>query len=163
MGSVINIADIPLTGHGHGEAFAAKLGQIGPLIGARQLGCRLVVVPPGKKAWPHHAHHVNEEMFVILEGQGTLRLGSAEHPVKTGDVIACPAGGAETAHQLVNSGETELRYLAISTMLWPEVVEYADSGKFAVLSGSAPGGDKTARRLWYVGRAEDTLDYWDGE
>jgi uncharacterized cupin superfamily protein len=81
------------------EAFAAKLGQFGPLIGMKQLGCRLVVVPPGKKAWPYHAHHVNEEMFFILAGSGTLRLGGEEHPVKAGDVIACPAGGPETAHQ----------------------------------------------------------------
>jgi uncharacterized cupin superfamily protein len=163
MASIMNIADMPLTDHGHGEAFAAKLGQIGALIGARQLGCRLVVVPPGKKAWPYHAHHVNEEMFIILDGSGTLRLGGAEHPVKAGDVIACPAGGPETAHQIVNTGAAELRYLAISTMLWPEVLEYPDSGKFTVISGSAPGGDKAARRLWYVGRAENSLDYWDGE
>ena len=163
MGSIVNIADIPLTDHGHGEAFAAKLGQIGPLIGATQLGCRLVVVPPGRKAWPFHAHHVNEEMFFILSGAGTLRLGGDDHPVKAGDVIACPAGGPETAHQIVNSGDAELRYLAISTMRSPEVLEYPDSGKFAVVSGSAPGGDKSARRMWYVGRAETSLDYWDGE
>jgi uncharacterized cupin superfamily protein len=163
MGSVLNIADIPLTDHGQGEAFAARFGQFGPLIGAKQLGSRLTVVPPGKKAWPYHAHHVNEEMFVILDGAGTLRLGGAEQPVKAGDVIACPAGGPETAHQIVNTGEAELRYLAISTMLTPEVCTYPDSGKFTVLSGSAPGGDKAARLVSYVGRAENSLDYWDGE
>jgi uncharacterized cupin superfamily protein len=163
MSSVMNIADVELTNHGWGDAFAARVAQLGPLIGARQLGCRLVVLPPGKKAWPYHAHHANEEMFVILDGAGTLRLGGAEQPVKAGDVIACPAGGAETAHQIVNTGETELRYLAISTMLAPEVIEYPDSGKFTVMSGSPPGGDKAARRLWYVGRAGNSLDYWDGE
>jgi uncharacterized cupin superfamily protein len=163
MTPILNIADIPLTDHGQGDAFAAKLGQFGPLIGMKQLGCRLVVVPPGKKAWPYHAHHVNEEMFVILDGAGTLRFGSDTHPVKAGDVIACPAGGPETAHQLINTGETDLRYLAISTMLEPEVCDYPDSGKFAVISGTAPGGDKGARRSWHVGRAENSLDYWDGE
>ncbi len=163
MSPILNTADIPLTDHGHGEDFAARLGQFGPLIGLKQLGCRLVVVPPGKKAWPHHAHHVNEEMFVILEGAGTLRLGDEQHAVKAGDVIACPAGGAETAHQLINTGDAELRYLAISTMRAPEVVEYPDSGKFAVIAGSAPGGDKAARRFWYVGRQDTNLDYWDGE
>jgi uncharacterized cupin superfamily protein len=163
MNPILNIADIPLTDHGQGDAFAAKLGQFGPLIGMKQLGCRLVVVPPGKKAWPYHAHHVNEEMFFILEGSGPLRLGGERHPVKAGDVIACPAGGAETAHQLINTGEADLRYLAISTMLAPEVAEYPDSGKFAVISGTAPGGDKAQRRMWYVGRAENSLDYWDGE
>jgi len=52
MNPILNIASIPLSDHGHGEDFAAKLGQFGPLIGMKQLGCRLVVVPPGKKAWP---------------------------------------------------------------------------------------------------------------
>jgi uncharacterized cupin superfamily protein len=102
-------------------------------------------------------------MFVILEGTGTLRFGSDTHPVTAGDVIACPAGGPETAHQLINTGETELRYLAISTMREPEVCDYPDSGKFAVISGTVPGGDKGARRSWYVGRAENSHDYWDGE
>jgi hypothetical protein len=32
-----------------------------------------------------------------------------------------------------------------------------------VISGSPPGGDKGQRRMWYVGRAETGLDYWDGE
>jgi hypothetical protein len=76
--------------------------------------------------------------------------GGAEHPVKPGDVIACPAGGPETAHQLVKTGETELRYLAVSTMLAPEVCEYPDSGKFSVISGSAPGGDKAMRSIWHL-------------
>jgi len=163
MKSILNLSEIPLTDHGHAPDFAAKLGQFGPLIGLQQLGCRLVILPPGKKAWPYHAHHVNEELFIILGGTGTLRLGGAEHPVKAGDVIACPAGGPETAHQLVNTGDAELRYLAISTMMSPEVCEYPDSGKFTVISGSAPGGDKSKRRTWYVGRAENSLDYWDGE
>jgi uncharacterized cupin superfamily protein len=163
MPSILNLSEIPLTDHGHAPDFAAKLGQFGPLIGMKQLGCRLVIVPPGKKAWPYHAHHVNEELFIILGGSGTLRLGGAEHPVRAGDVIACPAGGPETAHQLVNTGDGELRYMAISTMMSPEVCEYPDSGKFTVISGSAPGGDKSKRRTWYVGRAENSLDYWDGE
>jgi uncharacterized cupin superfamily protein len=163
MRPILNIADVTLSDHGHGEVFAAKLGQFGPLIGMKQLGCRLVVVPPGKRAWPYHSHHANEELFVILGGEGTLRHGGADYPVKAGDVIACPAGGPETAHQLINTGAAELRYLAISTMVQPEVCEYPDSGKFAIMAGSAPGGDKAARQLWYAGREANSLDYWDGE
>jgi uncharacterized cupin superfamily protein len=163
MRPILNIADIALTDHSHGEAFAASSAMLGPLIGMRQLGCRLTVVPPGKKAWPYHNHHANEEMFVILEGTGVLRLGGEEHAVKAGDVIACPAGGEETAHQLINTGAGNLRYLAVSTMIAPEVCEYPDSGKFTVMTGSGPGGDGKARRLKYAGRAENSLEYWDGE
>jgi len=158
-----NLSDIPLKDIGHGDRFVAKRGQFGPLIGLEQLGCSLIVVPPGKKAWPYHNHQVNEEMYVVLEGAGTLRLGGEDHAIKAGDVVACPAGGPETAHQIINTGENDLRYLVVSTMLHPEVAEYPDSGKFIVMSGSPPGGDKSKRMLEYVGRKETALDYWDGE
>jgi uncharacterized cupin superfamily protein len=163
MPPIKNIADAEFITQKHGERFEARLAQLGPQIGASQLGCRVVIVPPGKCAWPYHNHHVNEEMFVILEGTGTLRLGGKKHPLRAGDVVSCPAGGAETAHQIVNTGTSDLRYLAISTMQQPEVAEYPDSAKFVVMSGSAPGGDITKRRMWYVGRPDTGLDYWDGE
>lgn len=163
MKPVKNISDLPLQDHGHGEDFAAKIGQFGPHIGLDKLGCRLVAVPAGKKAWPFHNHHVNEEMFIILEGTGTLRFGPDTYPVRVGDVIACPPGGPETAHQLIASDDDELRYLAVSTMLQPEVAEYPDSGKFIVMSGSAPGGSKEQRLLQFVGRKDSAVDYWDGE
>ena len=120
-------------------------------------------MPPGKKAWPYHAHHNNEEMFVVLAGTGTLRYGGAEHPVRSGDIVMCRAGGPETAHQLMNTGETDLRYLAISTMRGPDVTEYPDSGKFGVMVGAAPGGDKQRRRFQFCGRQDSAVDYWDGE
>jgi uncharacterized cupin superfamily protein len=163
MPPILNVADIALTQQSHGENFAARMGQFGPRLGMKQLGCRLTVVPPGKRAWPYHSHHANEELFYILEGEGTLRYGGAEHPVRPGDVIACPAGGLETAHQLINTGDADLRYLALSTTIQPEVCEYPDSGKFTVMVGSPPGGDKAARRRMYCGREETGLDYWDGE
>ncbi len=160
---ILNIDEIPLIPHGHGDRFEARLGQIGQALGAAMLGCRLVVVPPGKKAWPYHCHHGNEEMFVILAGTGTLRHGGEEHPLRPGDVVACPAGGPETAHQIVNSGAEELRYLAISTMREPDVMEYPDSGKFVVFAGSPSGGDKAARRFHHCGQPAAAVDYWDGE
>jgi uncharacterized cupin superfamily protein len=97
------------------EHFDARSARIGPRIGARLLGYNVTAVPPGKAAFPFHAHRVNEEMFFILDGAGELRLGAQVHPVRRGDVIACPPGGPEAAHQLRNTGSTELRYLAVST------------------------------------------------
>jgi uncharacterized cupin superfamily protein len=113
--SIVNLADVPLRDFGNGRAFAAKLGRVGPLIGARKLGCMLHIVPPGKKAFPRHAHHANEEMFFILSGEGTYRLGAESLPIRTNDLIAAPAGDGETAHQIVYTSGDELRYLAFST------------------------------------------------
>jgi hypothetical protein len=52
------------------EKFSAQVGDVGRRLGAQKLGCNLTVVPPGKRAWPFHNHRVNEEMFVVLEGEG---------------------------------------------------------------------------------------------
>jgi uncharacterized cupin superfamily protein len=163
MTPFIHVDDVPLHAHTHGDRFAGRHGSVGAAIGARLLGCSVTVVPPGKRAWPFHCHHVNEELFVILDGTGVVRIGDADHPVRAGIVIACPPGGPETAHQLINTGEVDLRYLSVSTMIASEVVEYPDSGKVAVYVGSAPGGDRAQRTFSYRGRLTAPADYWDGE
>ena len=163
MKPVINIADVPLVDHGHGEGFQAQLGRIGGLIGAKKLGCMLHIVQPGKKAFPFHAHHVNEEMYLILQGEGTYRLGGETYQVKKGDVLAAPAGDDTMAHQLLNTGSEDLHYLCFSTRMDPDVVEYPDSGKFAVGSMIPEDKGMLGARVAYIGRLENCLDYWEGE
>jgi len=160
---LVNIADVPLRDGGDGDRFVARLGRIGALIGAVKLGCQLHLVPPGKKAFPRHAHHANEEIFFVVSGEGTYRLGDAAWPIRAGDVIGAPAGDAATAHQIVNTGAEELRYLAFSTRLDPDVTEYPDSGKFSVASMIPPGKGMTAARFNYTGRNDSRVDYFDGE
>ena len=139
------------------ERFGGRMAPLGRPLGARKLGYNVTVVEPGKRAYPFHCHRVNEEMFFIIEGSGEVRFGDKAWPVRRGDVIACPSGGPETAHQLVNAGPGELKYLAVSTMLGLDVCQYPDSGKFAVLDGFGPSGFR------YVGRESSEVDYWDGE
>lgn len=120
---VVNIDEVPLREHSHGTKYAAKLGPIAALVGARRLGYRIAIVPPGKRAFPFHSHHANEEMFFILEGGGTLRYGHEELRLRKGDVVCAPAGGADSAHQIINTGDTELKYLCVSTMCEPDITE----------------------------------------
>jgi uncharacterized cupin superfamily protein len=168
---VINIAEIELQPRPArfaptGEAvkrYDAKMGVIGPRIGARRLGYNVTAVPPGKRAFPFHCHQVNEEMFFVLAGTGEVRIGDRTYPIRPGDIIACPPGGPETAHQISNTGTEELRYLAISTKMSPEVAEYPDTGKFGLLADLAPAPDGTPRTLYFVGREGEGADYWEGE
>ena len=168
---VINIEDIDLQPWPVGsllpaeaaEKYEARMGYIGPRIGAQRLGYNITAVPPGKSAFPLHNHHVNEEMFFILQGSGELRMGEHSYPVRTGDFIACPPGGKERAHKLINTGKEELRYLAVSSKLSPEIVDYPDSGKFGVLEELPAGPDGKPGRFVFIGRERDSGDYWDGE
>lgn len=159
---IMNIADVPLGDWGNGKNFEAKFGSFSHLIGAKPMGVSLTVLEPGKTAFPMHNHHVTAEMFVVLEGEGTYRVGDDNYPVRQGDVIAAPPGGPETAHQISNSGDKALKYLSISANPGEtDVTEYPESGKFATMSHF----DRVTRTggIRFIGRAEDSLDYWDGE
>jgi uncharacterized cupin superfamily protein len=164
---IINIADLDFQPSGRGatdmpERFGARIGDIGRRLGAQKLGYNLTVVPPGKRAFPFHSHRTNEEMFFVVEGEGEVRIGDERFPIRRGDVIACATGGPETAHQIINTSDADLTYLAVSTRIYPELCEYPDSGKFGVIA-EAKSPDGTPQIWRHVGRPESNLSYWDGE
>jgi uncharacterized cupin superfamily protein len=160
---IANIFEEPLRDWKKGEKFEAKLARIGTLVGAEQLGCQYQIIPAGKAAYPFHAHHKNEELFLVLEGEGTYRLGEERLAIKKGDVISAPAGNAKTAHQIINTSGADLALIAISTRHDPEVVDQPDSGKFLVVSRVPADTGFLGADLVYVGKRNNTLDYWDGE
>ncbi len=145
------------------DVFGVSTAQIGRPLGAKKLGYNLSSVPPGKAAYPFHCHRENEEMFLILKGSGEVRIGEAVFRIREGDIVACPPGGPETAHQIKNTGSVELRYLAVSTRLGPEICEYPDSGKFGVYAELAPEKDGKPSYFYFMGRQDMVLDYWAGE
>lgn len=122
------------------------------------------VAPAEPVACPFHCHHVNEEVAFILSGHGTVRVGTAEYPIRAGDVIASPAGGADVAHQIVNTSTEDLRYLSVSTMIPMDIVEYPASDKILVRVGTAPGNPERSRRMFdHLGRRGPVTEYWEDE
>ena len=150
----INLADAPMKLGGNGGKFVHNSCRLGPKLGLKTLGCGLYVVPPGKRAFPYHAHSLIEEMFVVLEGSGTLRHDGQEYPIRAGDVVASPVG---KPHQIVNTSDADLKYLAISSNVLADVVIYPDSNKVQAVSGAFP------KSLWHVTKLSDATDYYAGE
>jgi uncharacterized cupin superfamily protein len=150
---VVNLSELTLEHFTHGDTFESRSVRIGPQVGARDLGYSYDVVPPGKRSCPFHSHRAEEEMFFIVQGEGTLRYGSETRRIRAGDVICCPVGGPETAHQIVNDSGAELMYLSVSTRMPAEVCEYPDSGKIGAFGGG----------LRHMTRTGDDVDYFTGE
>ena len=158
MKPVMNLDEVKMDDVEENGYYTSSRGQISDHIGARQLGYNLTLLPPGKAQCPFHSHHGEEEMFFILEGEGELRFGDQRFPLRKHDVVACPTGGAEAAHQIINTGTTMMRYLALSTIVDLEACEYPDSQKVLVVAG--PRGARGLRKMF---RAEVTVDYYDRE
>lgn len=124
---------------------------------AQKMGCAVDVVPPGKRSCPYHLHHGQEEMFVVIEGRGTLRVAGEMLPLVQGDVVFIPPG-PEYPHQIINTSDAPLKYLSISTRESPEVCEYPDSDKYLAMAGK--DGVQT---FGAIQRVDSKLDFWHGE
>ena len=152
-----NFNEIPLQDERRDPLYQSQAARLGAGTAAQKLGASVDIVAPGKRSCPYHFHYAQEEMFVIIDGQGTLRVAGERLPIKSGDVIFIPPG-PEYPHQLINTSDAPLKYLSISTRETPEVCEYPDSGKYQAMVTI-----NGARAFTAVQRPETTLDYWDGE
>ena len=152
---IVNVADVVAS-----ERAGADVNHVsrhlGDAAGSERIGLAHYVVPPGKLMNPPHVHSAEEEIFVVLEGSGSLllypspRAGGAieEYPVRAGCTIARPAG-TQRAHAL-RAGDRGMTLLAFGTRDPNDITYYPRSGKISF------------RGVGVIGRIEQ-LDYWDGE
>lgn len=137
--------------------YNAAVARLARGTAARKLGASVDTLAPGKRGCPYHLHHAQEEMFIVLEGEGTLRVAEEMLPLRTGDVVFIPAG-PEYPHQIINTSAAPLKYLSISTQESPEICEYPDSGKY--MAESVNGATKN---FDVIHKAGESIDYWRDE
>ncbi len=157
----VNANDLDWFEDGDGATFQYQRKSLSAAAGAAGIGCSLYRVPPGKTAFPFHAHLANEEALYILAGEGELRTAEGTSRVGPGDYVVFPAG-PDHPHALRNSGAAPLEYIALSTMVEPDVGIYPDSNKVNIMAGSAPGGDKSKRTFQAI-LPINPVGYYDGE
>ena len=127
--------------------------------GSDRTGLNWGRLPAGEEGAPPHSHSADEEIFVVLEGEGVLELhpspqrvrgGGAyeEHAIRAGHVISRPAGTG-LSHGL-RAGDPGLTFLAYGTRRPEDVCYYPRSNKIFF------------RGLGLIARLDD-LDYDDGE
>jgi len=101
---------------------------------------------------PYHWHVAEEEWLLVVRGAPTLRTPDGERLLREGDVLVFPTG-ERGAHAVANATDEPVRVAMISNQAEVEICVYPDSRKI----GASGGGVRL------LNRAEDNLDYWDGE
>jgi uncharacterized cupin superfamily protein len=154
----VNLNEVEFTDIEENGYYTSRRAQFSTSIGARKLGYNLTELPPGRAQCPFHSHREEEEMFLILDGDGGLRFGDKRFKIRRHDVIACPTGGPEVAHQIINTGKTTMRYLSLSNNSATEICEYPDSNKVGVFVAAS---EKPGLRKMF--RDEVSVEYYDRE
>ncbi len=145
--TIAALEDVPPSEDHRGKV-RQKTRRVGRMLGAETTGLRHVRIAAGAHGTPHHCHGAEEELFVVLGGEGVVRLGDDRFPVRRGSVLARPPGTG-VAHSFI-AGERGLEILAWGTHVPNDVVFYPDSDK-VFLAG-----------VGVIGRIE-RCGYWDGE
>ena len=152
---VANLVDVAAKEH-NGATVSHVSRDLGRAAGSERTGLTHYVVPPGQLMNPPHVHSAEEEIFVILQGSGTVQLYPSprsageleEFPIRAGCSIARSAG-TQRAHG-ITAGADGLTLLAYGTRDPNDIVHYPRSGKISF------------RGVGVIGRLEQA-GYWDGE
>jgi uncharacterized cupin superfamily protein len=91
----------------------AEVRALGRSAGAAKAGLNHVILPGGAVGAPPHCHALEEELFYVLAGSGTLTLNDDAHPLHPGDVVARPPSTG-VSHCL-RAGPDGLTYLVYGT------------------------------------------------
>ncbi len=120
--NVVALADVRV------DAFpGVAVRQLGAAGGSRRAGLNHVVLDPGASGSPPHCHSLEEELIVVLDGTGTLALGTDSHPLRAGDVVARPPASG-VAHA-VTAGDAGLTYLVFGTREEGDLVHYPETAQ----------------------------------
>src|SRR6476660_5147217 len=148
--TIVNVQDVEPQVRG-----GRRRRDLAGAAGSRWTGLKHIEMDAGTLSGPPHVHSAEEEIFVVLEGDGTLELTppglGAEpeaQPVRKGSVVARPPGTG-VAHAF-RAGESGMALIAWGAREPNDICWYPRSQKIYW------------RGVDVVGRIEQ-LDYWDGE
>jgi uncharacterized cupin superfamily protein len=155
---VVNVAAVPVVERRR-VTVVSDWRDLGRAAGSERTGLKHVEVMPGKLSVPPHCHSAEEEIFVVVDGEGALELlpspyaaadgvSASTHPVRTGSTVS-RRPGSRVAHTF-RAGAGGLTLLAYGTREPNDIAYYPRSGKVSF------------RGVGLIGRVE-ALDYWDGE
>ncbi len=124
------------------ENAKTRMLHVGRRLGGELLGATVFELEQGVRGISHF-HHGNEEWIVVLEGTPTLRTPSGEHVLQPGDVEVFRRG-PDGAHAISNDSDSSCRFMVLSSMLHPDVVEYPEAGVIGAIVGDAPTAGRDA-------------------
>jgi uncharacterized cupin superfamily protein len=123
--TIVALGDVPATSFG--DASARWCGRH---LGMRGIALNIATYGPGQEGAPPHCHSTEEELFVVLEGGGTVTIGDEAHPVRVGSIVGRPPATG-VAHAF-RAGDDGMTLLMFSDKHGSDMTYYPRTGKVSI-------------------------------
>jgi uncharacterized cupin superfamily protein len=144
----VRIGDVKPFDYGFGGAIRARMADVGRTVGSQSIGLTIQTVAPGCRSSRRHRHVFQEEILVVMAGEGTLLHGDDRLPVGPGDCF-CYRPDDPELHSFENTGSDDLVIWAFGNRFAHEVCLYPDEGvAFVEGLGAEVKLDATVQSEW---------------
>ena len=155
--NIIDVNNVELENWSIGDAYSGKSTEIAQRFKSEKLGFHIEILSPKKFSCPYHYHELEEELFFIIEGSGTLRQNNEYQKVSAGDLIFFGLG-ENYSHQFYNHTAKDFKFIAISNRDNSDIAIYPDSQKINI---------RNTRKIFqmknsvpYITDEENPSQYW---
>jgi len=123
----VRIGEVAPFGYAFEPPVAGTMADVGRTLGSQRIGLIIQTVQPGHRSSRRHRHLFQEELLVVMGGQGTLLHGEERLACGPGDAFLYLPGDP-AAHCFENTGTEPLVIWAFGDRHAHEVCEYPDQG-----------------------------------
>jgi uncharacterized cupin superfamily protein len=123
----VKLVDVRPFDYGFGGNIRARMADIGRSLGSKTIGLAIQTVAPGCMSSPRHKHVFQEEILLVMQGNGVLLHGGERVAVGPGDCF-CYLPEDPEPHAFENDGQVDLVIWAFGNRFPHEVCLYPDRG-----------------------------------
>src|SRR6516162_219329 len=121
----LKLSELKSFDYAFGPGIGGKMADVGRTVGSKTIGLTIQTIAPGRFSSRRHKHLFQEELLIVMSGEGTLHHGDQRIPMSAGEGV-CYLPEDPEAHCFENTGTSDLVVWSFGNRFPHEVAIYPD-------------------------------------
>jgi uncharacterized cupin superfamily protein len=121
----VKLAQLKPFPYSFGGNIGGQMADVGRTVGSKTIGLTIQTIAPGRFSSRRHKHVFQEELLIVMSGEGTLHHGDQRIPMSAGECV-CYLPEDPEAHCFENTGTADLVVWSFGNRFPYEVAIYPD-------------------------------------
>ena len=123
----LKLAEVKPFAYNFGGKIGGQMADVGRTVGSKTIGLMIQTIAPGRFSSRRHKHLFQEELLIVMSGEGTLHHADQRIPMSAGECV-CYLPEDPEAHCFENTGTADLVVWSFGNRFPHEVAIYPDQG-----------------------------------